>query len=49
MNLNLTLAKRSGFLLDLIMMLSCGIGATPAFAQADAAHEKCLKATDYKR
>jgi hypothetical protein len=24
-------------------MLSCSYGATPAIAQADAAHEKCLK------
>ncbi len=29
-------------------LLSCNYGATPANAQADAAHEKCLKATDYK-
>lgn len=46
--MNLTLMKLSGFLLALITMLSCGYGATPAFAQADAAHERCLKATDYK-
>jgi hypothetical protein len=46
--MNLTLLKPSGFLLALITMLSCGFGATSAFAQADAAHEKCLKATDYK-
>jgi hypothetical protein len=48
MPMNLTLTKPSGFLLALITMLNCGFGATPAFAQADAAHEKCLKATDYK-
>ena len=48
MHMNLTLAKPSGLLLAVITMLSCGFGATPAFAQADAAHEKCLKATDYK-
>ena len=48
MHMNLTLAKPSGLLLALITMLSCDYGATPAFAQADAAHEKCLKATDYK-
>ena len=48
MPMNLTLAKPSGLLLAVITMLSCGYGATPAFAQADAAHEKCLKATDYK-
>lgn len=46
--MNLPLTKPSGLLLALITMLSCGFGATPAFAQADAAHEKCLKATDYK-
>lgn len=48
MPMNLTLTKPSGFLLALITMLNCGFGATSAFAQADAAHEKCLKATDYK-
>jgi hypothetical protein len=46
--MNLTLTKPSGLLLALITILSCGFGVTPAFAQADAAHEKCLKATDYK-
>ena len=48
MPMNLTLLKPSGFLLALITMLSCGFGATSAFAQADAAHEKCFKETDYK-
>ena len=48
MPMNLTLLKPSGFPIALITMLSCGYGATSAFAQADAAHEKCLKATDYK-
>ena len=48
MLMNLPLTKPSGFLNDLISMLSFGYGATPAFAQADAAHKKCLKATDYK-
>ena len=46
--MNLALTKPSGLLLALITILSCGFGATPAFAQADAAHEKCLKPTDYK-
>ena len=48
MPMNLALTKPSGLLLALITILSCGFGATPAFAQADAAHEKCLKPTDYK-
>lgn len=48
MPINLPLTKPSGFLIALISMLSCNYGANPAFAQADAAHEKCLKATDYK-
>ena len=48
MPMNLALTKPSGLLVALIAMLSCGFGATSAFAQADAAHEKCLKATDYK-
>jgi hypothetical protein len=46
--MGLTLTKPSGFLLALFTILSCNYGATPANAQADAAHEKCLKATDYK-
>lgn len=48
MHMIFTLMKLSGILLALMAMLSCGFGATPAFAQADAAHEKCLRATDYK-
>ena len=46
--MNLPITKPSGLLVALITMLSCGFDATPAFSQSDAAHEKCLKATDYK-
>lgn len=46
--MNSRLRQPSRFLLAIATSLACAGGTPSVLAQSDAAHEKCLKAADYK-